>query len=44
LESKYVVEVLIVAVVFLILYFILVPVFEGGLIKYIDLKNKNESV
>lgn len=44
LESKYVVEVLIVAVIFLVLYFLLVPIFEWWMIKYIDLKNKKEPV
>lgn len=44
LESKYVVEVAIVFVVFLLLYFLLVPIFEWGLIKYIDYKNKWEPI
>jgi hypothetical protein len=44
LESKYLVEVLIISIVFLVLYFLLVPIFEWWLIKYIDLKNKNEPV
>ena len=40
LESKYIIEVLVAFIIFLILYFILVPIFEWWLIKYIDFKNK----
>ncbi len=39
-ETKYIIEALIFAVVFLIAYFILTPIFESWLIKYIHLKDK----
>jgi len=40
LESDYAIEALIVWVIFLISYFLLSPIFEWWLIKYIDFKNK----
>lgn len=40
LERKYVIEILIIAGIFLILYFLLIPIFEWWLIKYIDAKSK----
>ncbi len=39
-HSDYLVEVLILGFTFLILYILLVPIFEWGLIKYIDERNK----
>lgn len=44
LESEYLIEVIVAFVVFLLLYFLLVPIFEWGLIKYIDAKNKWEPI
>ncbi|QFR39694.1 hypothetical protein A9Q91_05740 [Candidatus Gracilibacteria bacterium 28_42_T64] len=42
-HSDYLFEVVIIAVIFLIFYFLLSPIYEGGLIKYIQDKNtKNE--
>ncbi len=39
-EIKYIVEAVVFWVIFLLIYFILSPVFEAWLIKYLDLKNK----
>ena len=39
-HNNYISEMLIVAVIFMIFYIILIPVFEGALIQYIN--NKNE--
>ncbi|MCD5385127.1 hypothetical protein LRZ95_00480 [Candidatus Gracilibacteria bacterium] len=38
-HSNYVVEILIGSIIFLIIYFLLIPIFEGGLIKYIESKD-----
>lgn len=40
LESDYFFEAVIVWIIFLLAYFLLSPIFEWGLIKYIDFKNK----
>lgn len=39
-HSEYILEVLIWALIFMIIYFLLTPIFEGWLIKYIDSKEK----
>lgn len=43
-HSDYIFEILIVAWIFLIIYFILVPIFEWGLIKYIHAKNSDNPI
>jgi len=40
-QSDYIVEVIIVSIIFLILYFLITPIFEAGLIKYIDHSHKD---
>lgn len=44
LESDYWWEVLLLAIIFLISYFILGPIFEWGLIKYLDFKEKGKAL
>lgn len=44
LETKFWIEVLITLIVFLVLYFALVPIFDAWLVKYIDRLNKNEPI
>jgi hypothetical protein len=41
-HSDYFVQVVIVAVIFLLLNLFVVPIFEGALISYIDEKNKTQ--
>lgn len=43
-HSDYIVEILISAIVFIIIYFLLTPIFEWWLIKYIDWKNNNKEM
>ena len=43
-HSDYVFEIWIITVVFLIIYFLLIPIYEGWLIKYIHKKNINEDI
>jgi len=43
-HSEYIIETIISIVIFLIIYFILTPIFEWWLIKYIDLKYKNNNI
>ncbi|MDD3793363.1 MAG: hypothetical protein PHI37_01005 [Candidatus Gracilibacteria bacterium] len=43
-ESNYALEVIIIGIIFLIIYFISTPIFEGGLIKYIYFKNKGTPI
>ena len=43
-HSNYVFEIIITAIIFLIIYFILIPIFEWWLIKYIDNKNKGNNI
>jgi len=40
-HSNYLIETVIAFIIFLIIYFILTPIFEWGLIKYIDNRNKD---
>jgi hypothetical protein len=40
LQTKYWIEAIIISIIFLIIYFLLMPIFEWGLIKYIDCKNR----
>lgn len=40
LESRYLMEFIIILAIFMVLYFFLVPIFEIWLIKYLDFKNK----
>lgn len=40
LQTSYWIEAIIAWIIFLIIYFLLIPIFEWGLIKYIDAKNK----
>jgi len=44
LESDYWIEAVFIWIVFLITYFILTPIFEWWLIKYIDFKNKGDPI
>ncbi len=41
-HSNYALEIIISSIIFLIIYFILIPIFEWWLIKYIDSKNLNK--
>ena len=43
-HSNYAIEIIIVAIIFLIFYIITMPIFEGWLIKYIDNKTKQKYV
>jgi len=43
-HSQYIIETVVSIVIFLIIYFILTPIFEGWLIKYIELKDKNTDI
>ncbi len=43
-HSEYILESIISVAIFLIIYFILTPIFEWWLIKYIDLKNNNSDI
>jgi len=43
-HSEYIVETIVSIVVFLIIYFVLIPIFEWWLIKYIDLKDKKTDI
>ena len=43
-HSDYLVEVLVSAIIFLIIYILITPIFEWWLIKYIDSKHKNENL
>lgn len=43
-HSDYLVEVIISAIIFLLVYILIMPIFEWWLIKYIDSKNKNENL
>ncbi|MDD2907877.1 MAG: hypothetical protein PHH98_04520 [Candidatus Gracilibacteria bacterium] len=44
LESDYGFEAIVVGITFIIVYTLAIPIFEGGLIKYIDFKNKGNSI
>jgi len=43
-HSDYVIEILVTAIIFLIVYFLLMPIFEGWLIKYIHAKNSDNPI
>jgi len=43
-QNHYIIEIIITAVIFLIIYIIITPIFEWWLIKYIHLKNINEEL
>lgn len=43
-HSDYVLEVLVTGVIFLIIYFLSTPIFEWGLIKYIENKDQNRAI
>ena len=43
-HSQYMIETVVSIIVFLIIYFILTPIFEWWLIKYIELKDKNTNI
>jgi len=39
-HSQYVIEIIVTSIVFLLIYILMIPVFEGGLIRYIDQKTQ----
>jgi len=43
-QSDYIVEIIISSIIFLIIYFLLTPIFEWWLIKYIDCINKDKKI
>ena len=43
-HSQYMIETVVSIIIFLIIYFILTPIFEWWLIKYIELKDKNTNI
>ncbi|MCP4523539.1 MAG: hypothetical protein GY828_04945 [Candidatus Gracilibacteria bacterium] len=43
-HSEYIIEIIITGIIFLLIYFITLPIFEGGLIHYIDHKARDEEI
>ena len=43
-HSDYILEILIFTIIFLVIYFLLIPIYEGWLIKYIHKKSINEEI